>query len=110
MYIDALTDTISFYTVTISKDSIGQEKKVKTILYNSIKGRVARKSERIIDEKGVFQEYKNILVLQVEKNYNGAERGDVVVFRGQNYTIVNKKEIKGVNDVEFLVYYLNERW
>lgn len=112
-FTDALQDTATFYTTSVSRSSIGEEVKSQAALYSGIRCRIHKTQSSPKNmggpQEGAFQKYKNQWVLLVETAYNGADRGDKVVVNSENYLIVRKQSMKGVTSTpNHIAYYLEE--
>lgn len=114
-YADALQDTVTISAVSIGNrvgDTIGEEVKTFTPLYTSVPCRLMNsgRNQRIERNDGSFESFKNIWLIQMEAQYDGASRGDQAVINGQEYIIAKKHEIRGDSSaIHHLVYYLEEK-
>jgi hypothetical protein len=111
MHKDALTDRVTISTIGKSKDSIGQEKKVPTVLYADAPCRLMEDSKsRLRKDEGADQNLKNLWLIHMQAIHNGASREDRAVINGQTYIITKKHEIRGASSViQFVIYYLEEK-
>jgi hypothetical protein len=113
---DGLQDTATINSVSIgfkSGDTIGQQVKTKVALYSNIPCRLNSLSNAALSlaltDRGKQEGLKESWIMQVEPQYNGADRGFEVVSNGKNFVITKKHEIRGKNPaVNHVVYYLEE--
>lgn len=109
---DGLIDSVNIYTITQSKDDIGQQKKVQTILYEDAPCRLIEdsKARNIQQTKGQFENIKDSWLIQMQAEHNGASRRDRAVVNGRTFEITKKNEIRGASQkIEYVVYYLEEK-
>lgn len=115
-FIDALQDTVTIYTVSTgykSGDTVGEQVKTETPLYQNVKGRLNSLSNSALSIRrnfeGQHEKFDYSWILEMAPEYNGANRGDKVVCNGQNYIISKKHEIRGTSSaIHHVVYYLEE--
>lgn len=111
---DALQDSVTISSVTIgfkAGDVVGEEGKTLTPLYTDIPCRLmsGETKKKFHPDDSAFENYKNLWLIQVEPEYNGANRGDSAVVNGQDYMITKKHEIRGSDsNIHHVVYYLEE--
>ncbi len=110
-FVQGLVDVASFYSITTSKDALGVDVKTRTILYNNIPARLHIR--RITDYRGVKtqEDYQEFHLLQVEPQYNTAQRGDVVEVNNKTFLIKEIGMPKGKTiAIHHVNYYLVEQY
>ena len=114
-YKDALQDTVTINSVSTNfkvGDSIGETVKTKVALYSNIKGRLySMSSGESFNRKevGKQEKFKYVFGLQLEGQYNGAERGDEAIVNGKTYLIIKKQELRGTSSIiHHVIYHLEE--
>ena len=111
-FIDALQDRVTIYSISISTSAEGEQTKQESLLYSNIRCGLRSISgfREIQPDPGAMETYSERWLIQVEAQYNGADRGDKAVVNGITYQITKKHEIKGVKSTaEYIVYYLQEK-
>lgn len=114
-YADALQDTVTIYTTTTGfkgGDTVGEQVKTDTPLYSGVPCRLMSVSsfQGIRSQIQKQEGYKNKWLIQMEPQYNGADRGATAEVNGNNYIISKKHEIRGVSSaIHHVVYFLEEK-
>jgi len=109
---DALQDTVTISTISLSTDAFGQESKVEVVLYSAVPCRLNQNSNgnNIDDDLGASEQFTEKWIMQMEAQYNGAVRGDKAVINSTIYEITKKHEIRGTSaTVNHVVYFLKEQ-
>jgi hypothetical protein len=114
-YTDAYQDIVTINSVSTgfkAGDLVGETEKTKTPLYVGIKGRLyssSNQSEFLRTESGKQEKFKYNYGLQVEAQYNGANRGDEVIVNDEVYVITKKQELRGRSpEIHHVIYLLEE--
>jgi hypothetical protein len=105
-------DTASFYTLSLSFNSSNQEVKNKTLLYSGIRCNLIERSQSMRFEgiQGEDEYFQNGWRCDVEPQYNGANRGDIVEANGQEYVIKKKVVDTDFQGNDFCIkYHLEEK-
>ena len=114
-YNDALQDTVTITTISTGfagGDVVGEEIKTEAVLYNAVKCRLmqAGRVQKLSQQEGKQEAFSNSWLIQMEAQYNGANRGDKASVNNQSYIITKKHEIRGDSAViHHVVYYLQEQ-
>ena len=110
-FVDALTNTATFYTVSSGKDALGNDVKSEVALYTDIRARLHKRSTSGYQNPYSHEDFVETHVLQVEPQYDGADRGDKVVVKGRVYVIVQVGKPKGLTTTPHHInYYLSEQY
>lgn len=109
-WINQFHDTATFISISISRNSFGQETKTETPLYTNIRcSLIRRENQKFKRVDGQSEQFQNMWRCDVEKIYNGAKRGDRVVINGDNYIITKKEQATDFDgDIVFYYYWLKE--
>lgn len=110
-YTLGLTDTATFYQVSKSQNSNGEQIETESVRYDSIncKMNLARRSPVYAGNEGAQQNFISSYTLQVENTYNEAVKGDKVLINGAKFLIVEGLNLKGTTTAPKLVLYYLEK-